>query len=84
MEINKLQTREALIMLFGGPMMIAAIMLVSVGVGHWVTERHPTHDIQITSISPKPGNEEAVRPKTPTIAKAAARQERLCAREDDR
>jgi len=39
MEVNKLESKEVLIMLFGLPVMVAIIVLASIGMGHWVTAR---------------------------------------------
>lgn len=54
MEVNKLESREVLIMLFGLPVMITLIVLVSIGVGHWVTTRsdRPTN-VTVASAPPK-------------------------------
>src|SRR5438128_65286 len=54
MEVNKLESREVLIMLFGLPVMITLIVLVSIGVGHWVTTRsdRPTN-VTVSPSQPK-------------------------------
>mgnify|MGYP003394625205 CR=1 FL=1 len=39
MEVNKLESREVLTMLFGLPIMVTMIVLASIAVGHVVTAR---------------------------------------------
>jgi hypothetical protein len=39
MEVNKLDSREVLLMLFGLPLMVTLIVLLSIAVGHYVTTR---------------------------------------------
>ncbi|HYG74269.1 MAG TPA: hypothetical protein VEK08_04615 [Planctomycetota bacterium] len=54
MEVNKLESKEVLIMLFGLPVMVTIIVLASIGVGHWVTTRsdRPTN-VHVAAASPK-------------------------------
>ncbi|HEY3319805.1 MAG TPA: hypothetical protein VGP72_04940 [Planctomycetota bacterium] len=54
MEVNKLETKEVLIMLFGVPVMITLIVLVSITMGHWVTARsdRPTN-VTVAAAAPK-------------------------------
>ena len=54
MEVNNLQSKEVLIMLFGLPVMITLIVLASIGVGHYVTTRsdRPTN-VTVASATPK-------------------------------
>ena len=54
MEVNKLESKEVLVMLFGLPVMITLIVLVSIGVGHWVTTRsdRPTN-VNVTAAQPR-------------------------------
>jgi len=54
MEVNKLESREVLTILFGMPVMITLIVLASIAVGHLVTTRsdRPT-TVQVTAAPPK-------------------------------
>jgi len=54
MEVNKLETREVLVMLFGFPVMVTTIVLASIGVGHLVTTRsdRPTN-VTVSAATPK-------------------------------
>jgi hypothetical protein len=53
-EVNKLESKEVLVMLFGLPVMITLIVLVSIGVGHVVTTRsdRPTN-VTVASAPPR-------------------------------
>lgn len=53
MEVNKLESREVLIMLFGLPTMITLIVLASIGVGHLVTT-HSDRPTNVTVSAPSP------------------------------
>jgi hypothetical protein len=54
MEVNKLESKEVLIILFGLPVMITLIVLASIGVGHVVTTRsdRPTN-VTVAAATPK-------------------------------
>jgi len=54
MEVNKLESREVLTLLFGIPTMITLIVLASIGVGHWVTTRsdRPTN-VTVAAAAPR-------------------------------
>ena len=54
MEVNKLESREVLVMLFGLPVMVTIIVLASIAVGHLVTARsdRPTN-VTVSAATPK-------------------------------
>ncbi|HYF52245.1 MAG TPA: hypothetical protein VEJ63_22750 [Planctomycetota bacterium] len=54
MEVNKLESREVLVILFGLPVMVTLIVLASIGVGHLVTTRsdRPTN-VTVSAATPK-------------------------------
>jgi hypothetical protein len=52
MEVNKLESREVMVMLFGLPVMVTVITLASIAMGHWVTARSE-RPINVTAAAPR-------------------------------
>jgi hypothetical protein len=52
MEVNKLESREVMVLLFGFPCMVTLIVLASIAMGHWVSSSSE-RPVNVTAAAPK-------------------------------